>query len=75
MSLGACIATLFHGHQHMLFKFHHLNEINARRIVPAQMQMGIDQTWHQGSTADASVSVSSINLEPNLFSAIGVILN
>ncbi len=37
----------FNAYQHMLFQRHHLDRVYPRCVVPAQMQMGIDQAWHQ----------------------------
>jgi hypothetical protein len=37
----------FHRDQHMFFQLHHLNRINARRIVPGEMEMGIDHSRHE----------------------------
>ena len=37
-----------HGDEHVLFQFHHLNRVDAWRVVPGQMQVGVDQPRHQG---------------------------
>ena len=36
-----------HGDEHVLFQLHHLDGIDAGRVVPGQMQMRVDQAGHQ----------------------------
>ena len=36
-----------HGDEHVLFQLHHLDGIDAGRVVPGQMQMRVDQAGHK----------------------------
>ena len=36
-----------HGDQHVLFELHHLDRVDAGRVVPGQMQMRVDHAGHQ----------------------------
>ena len=36
-----------HGDEHVLFQLHHLDRVDAGRVVPGQMQVRVDQARHQ----------------------------